>query len=83
MVSKLLWLTMAAACSDSKEHSAPPAYMPCNTLEQAHAGLLNQQPLNVYLHLPYCLQCCAYCHYKTTTLRNTQLSEIDRYVGSL
>lgn len=44
---------------------------------------LNRQPLNIYLHLPYCLQRCAYCHYKTTTLRNTQLSEIDRYVVSL
>ena len=44
---------------------------------------LNRQPLNVYLHLPYCIQRCAYCHYKTTTLRNTQLSEIDRYVDSL
>lgn len=41
------------------------------------------QPLNVYLHLPYCLQRCAYCHYKTTTLRDTQMSEIDRYVDSL
>jgi oxygen-independent coproporphyrinogen III oxidase len=44
---------------------------------------LNRQPLNVYLHLPYCIQRCAYCHYKTTTLRDTQLSEIDRYVDSL
>jgi oxygen-independent coproporphyrinogen-3 oxidase len=44
---------------------------------------LNKQPLNVYLHLPYCIQRCAYCHYKTTTLRDTQLSEIDRYIDSL
>ncbi len=44
---------------------------------------LNRQPLNVYLHLPYCIQRCAYCHYKTTTLRSTQLSDIDRYVESL
>lgn len=44
---------------------------------------LNKQPLNVYLHLPYCIQRCAYCHYKTTTLRQTQLSEIDRYVDAL
>ncbi len=44
---------------------------------------LDRQPLNVYLHLPYCIQRCAYCHYKTTTLRDTQLSEIDRYVDSL
>jgi oxygen-independent coproporphyrinogen III oxidase len=44
---------------------------------------LNRQPLNVYLHLPYCIQRCAYCHYKTTTLRSTQLRDIDRYVDSL
>lgn len=44
---------------------------------------LERQPLNVYLHLPYCIQRCAYCHYKTTTLRNTQTAEIDRYVDSL
>jgi oxygen-independent coproporphyrinogen-3 oxidase len=50
--------------------------------EAAEEGL-DRQPLNVYLHLPYCIQRCAYCHYKTTTLRTTQLAEIDRYVGSL
>jgi oxygen-independent coproporphyrinogen-3 oxidase len=44
---------------------------------------LSHKPLTVYLHLPYCIQRCAYCHYKTTTLRETQLSEIDRYVHSL
>ena len=44
---------------------------------------LKGQPLNVYLHLPYCIQRCAYCHYKTTTLRETQVSDIDRYVDSL
>src|ERR1700761_2438036 len=48
----------------------------------AEEGLV-QQPLNIYLHLPYCIQRCAYCHYKTTTLRNTELGEIDDYVGSL
>jgi oxygen-independent coproporphyrinogen-3 oxidase len=50
--------------------------------EAAEQGL-NRRPLNVYVHLPYCIQRCAYCHYKTTTLRTTQLAEIDRYVGSL
>ena len=50
--------------------------------EAATEGL-SQKPLNVYLHLPYCVQRCAYCHYKTTTLRESQLSEIDRYIGSL
>jgi putative oxygen-independent coproporphyrinogen III oxidase len=50
--------------------------------EAAEHGL-NRQPLNVYLHFPYCIQRCAYCHYKTTTLRESELSEIDRYVDSL
>jgi oxygen-independent coproporphyrinogen III oxidase len=50
--------------------------------EVAEEGLA-KQPLNIYLHLPYCIQRCSYCHYKTTTLRNTQLAEIDRYVDSL
>ncbi len=44
---------------------------------------LSPKPLNVYVHLPYCLQRCAYCHFKTTTLRKTQLAEIDRYVDAL
>jgi oxygen-independent coproporphyrinogen III oxidase len=50
--------------------------------EAAEEGF-NRPPLNLYIHLPYCIQRCAYCHYKTTTLRTTQLAEIDRYVSSL
>jgi oxygen-independent coproporphyrinogen III oxidase len=50
--------------------------------EAGQAGL-QERPLNIYLHLPYCIQRCAYCHFKTTTLRKTQLAEIDRYVQSV
>lgn len=50
--------------------------------EGGHEGL-HEKPLNIYLHLPYCIQRCAYCHFKTTTLRKTQLAEIDRYVLSV
>lgn len=50
---------------------------------EAVAEGLRHKQLNVYLHLPYCIQRCAYCHYKTTTLRKTKLEEIDRYVGAL
>lgn len=50
--------------------------------EAGQAGL-QEKPLNVYLHLPYCIQRCAYCHFKTTTLRQTQLAEIDRYIQAL
>ncbi len=41
------------------------------------------KPLNIYLHLPYCLQHCAYCYFKTSTLEETQKAEIDRYVLAL
>jgi len=41
------------------------------------------RPLNVYIHMPYCIQRCAYCWFKTTTLKENRLSEIDRYVQSV
>jgi oxygen-independent coproporphyrinogen-3 oxidase len=54
----------------------------CWRKEGAEEGLA-PKPLNVYVHLPYCIQRCEYCHFKTTTLRKSQLAEIDRYVQSL
>ena len=44
---------------------------------------LRPQPLNVYIHMPYCIQRCAYCWFKTTTLKENRLQEIDRYVNSV
>lgn len=41
------------------------------------------RPLNVYVHAPYCVQRCAYCFYKVTTLGESRKTEIDRYVASL
>jgi oxygen-independent coproporphyrinogen-3 oxidase len=41
------------------------------------------QPLNVYVHMPYCIQRCAYCYFKTTTLKENRLKEIDRYVDAV
>ncbi|WNG28876.1 coproporphyrinogen III oxidase family protein [Cystobacter fuscus] len=46
-------------------------------------GLLDPRPLNVYVHSPYCIQRCAYCHYKTTTLAEHRKAEIDAYVSAL
>lgn len=40
-------------------------------------------PLNLYVHTPYCIQRCAYCYFKTTTLKDNRLQEIDRYVGAV
>ena len=50
---------------------------------EAAQRLLEPKPLNIYVHSPYCVQRCAYCHYKTTTLNENRKAEIDRYVGSL
>jgi oxygen-independent coproporphyrinogen-3 oxidase len=44
---------------------------------------LETKPLNIYVHTPYCIQRCAYCHYKTTTLSENRKAEIDRYVAAL
>lgn len=41
------------------------------------------RPLNVYVHVPYCVQRCAYCFYKVTTLGDSRKAEIDRYVAAL
>jgi oxygen-independent coproporphyrinogen-3 oxidase len=44
---------------------------------------LRPPPLNLYIHMPYCIQRCAYCYFKTTTLKENRLRDIDRYVSSV
>lgn len=44
---------------------------------------LRAKPLNLYVHMPYCIQRCAYCYFKTTTLKENRLQQIDRYVDSV
>ncbi len=44
---------------------------------------LRPAPLNVYIHMPYCIQRCAYCYFKTTTLEENRLADIDTYVRSV
>jgi oxygen-independent coproporphyrinogen-3 oxidase len=46
-------------------------------------NLLESRPINIYVHSPYCVQRCAYCHYKTTTLGESRKAEIDRYVSAV
>src|SRR3954451_2181470 len=50
--------------------------------ESVEEGLA-PKPLNLYVHTPYCIQRCAYCYFKTTTLKDNRLQEIDRYVNSV
>ncbi len=51
--------------------------------KEAVAEGQRQQPLNVYIHMPYCIQRCAYCYFKTTTLKENRLADIDQYVRSV
>jgi oxygen-independent coproporphyrinogen-3 oxidase len=44
---------------------------------------MKPKPLNLYVHTPYCIQRCAYCYFKTTTLKDNRLQEIDHYVNSV
>ena len=50
-----------------------------NSIEEG----LREKDLNLYVHMPYCIQRCAYCYFKTTTLKENRLAQIDRYVDSV
>ena len=43
--------------------------------------MLTYQPLNIYIHIPFCLQKCAYCYYKTDILRSG--NELEQYIDTV
>lgn len=46
--------------------------------------MADNQPLNVYVHTPFCIQRCAYCYYKTINLQASEKEQrIERYVRAL
>jgi len=45
------------------------------------ASLLQPEPLNIYLHIPFCAQKCSYCYYKTEGYRNP--AQLQRYIEGL
>jgi oxygen-independent coproporphyrinogen-3 oxidase len=51
--------------------------------EAAVDDMVASGPINIYIHFPFCIQRCAYCYYKTTKLKESQLSGIDKYVGTV
>lgn len=51
--------------------------------KEAVADGLAPRPLNLYVHMPFCIQRCAYCWFKTTTLKENKLQQIDRYTDSV
>lgn len=47
-------------------------------------SLLSDEPINIYVHIPFCLQRCAYCYYKTYNLKGRGRNEkLERYVTAL
>ncbi len=51
--------------------------------KEAIADGVTPEPLNIYVHMPYCIQRCAYCYFKTTTLKENRLAQIDGYVDAV
>jgi oxygen-independent coproporphyrinogen-3 oxidase len=46
--------------------------------------MADNQPLNVYVHTPFCIQRCAYCYYKTINLHASEKQQrIERYINAL
>lgn len=45
------------------------------------ADVLSQQPLNIYVHIPFCAQQCSYCYYRVVTGANR--AEMNRYADAL
>lgn len=43
--------------------------------------MLTEKPLNIYVHIPFCSQRCAFCYYKTVDLK--ERPEVEGYVAAL
>jgi len=43
--------------------------------------MLTGKPLNIYVHIPFCTQRCAFCYYKTIDLK--ERPEVEGYVAAL
>jgi oxygen-independent coproporphyrinogen-3 oxidase len=47
-------------------------------------SILPGKPINVYVHIPFCIQRCAYCYYRTNDLKGVDRRKfLDRYVDAL
>jgi len=43
--------------------------------------MLDWEPLNIYIHVPFCAQKCAYCYYKTDQYKGP--AQLEEYVSAL
>ena len=59
-----------------------PNYPPFRQWKRSVVGdLLTEKPLNIYVHIPFCTQRCAFCYYKTVDLKENP--EVEGYVAAL
>ena len=49
--------------------------------KHAVEDMMAQEPVNIYLHVPFCMQKCAYCYYRTEILKSRD--ELDALVDSI
>ena len=45
-------------------------------------GKLQDQPMSIYLHIPFCTQRCSFCYYKTVDLKDHR-PEVEIYLDAL
>lgn len=46
--------------------------------------IVSGKPINIYIHIPFCLQRCAYCYYRTTDMKGVEKSRLlNEYVNAL
>jgi oxygen-independent coproporphyrinogen III oxidase len=75
-------LTTEMTQLEAKRLPLTPNYPPFRQWKRAAVGKkLRENPLNVYLHIPFCTQRCAFCYYKTVDLK--ERPEVERYVTTL
>jgi len=59
-----------------------PNYPPFRQWKRSAVGdMLTEKPLNIYVHIPFCTQRCAFCYYKTVDLKENP--EVEGYVAAL
>lgn len=75
-------LTIEHSKLDPKRVPLMPNYPPFRQWRKAAIGeMLGERPINIYVHIPFCSQRCAFCYYKTVDLK--ERPEIDDYVAAV
>jgi len=78
-------MTFTVESAQLKPNRLPliPTYPPFRQWKpEALETALQDQPICIYVHIPFCTQRCAFCYYKTVDLKEGR-PEVERYVNAL